>query len=61
MKNEQKAELYNKLLFDYHQLGNKISAMKADNLNPTDKTLNEIKGLERQQQVLMAQVQRLMM
>ena len=61
MTNEQKAELYNKLLFDYHQLGNKISAMKSDNLNPTDKTLNEIKVLERQQQVLMAQVQRLMM
>ena len=61
MTNEQKAELYNKLLFDYHQLGNKISAMKAENLNQTDQTLNEIKVMERQQQQLMAQVQRLMM
>ena len=61
MTNEQKAELYNKLLFDYHQLGNKISAMKAENLNPTDQSLNEIKVMERQQQQLMAQVQRLMM
>ena len=60
MTNEQKAELYNKLLFDYHQLGNKISLMRAENLNPTDQTLNEIKVLERQQEHLLSQVQRLM-
>lgn len=61
MTNEQKAQLYNKLLFDYHQLGNTISQMRAENLNPTDQTLNEIKVLERQQEHLMSQVQRLMM
>ena len=61
MTNEQKAELYNKLLFDYHQLGNKIAALKADNLNPTQQTMNEIKVLERDQKILMSKVQRLMM
>jgi hypothetical protein len=61
MTNEQKAQIYNQMLFEYHQLGNKISALKAENLNPTAKVTNEIRTMERQQQVLMAKVQRLMM
>jgi hypothetical protein len=61
MTNEQKAQLYNKLLFDYHQLGNKIAALKSENLDPSPQTLMEIKRLEKEQQVLMGQVQRLMM
>jgi hypothetical protein len=61
MTNEQKAQLYNQWLFEYHQLGNRISAMKADNLNPSQKVMNEIRVMERQQQLLMAKVQKLMM
>jgi hypothetical protein len=61
MTNEQKAQLYNKLLFDYHQMGNRISALKSENLDPTPQTMMEIKKLEKEQQILMGQVQRLMM
>jgi hypothetical protein len=61
MTNEQKAQLYNKLLFDYHQLGNKIAALKSENLEMTPQIMNEVRKMEKDQQILMSQVQRLMM
>jgi hypothetical protein len=61
MTNEQKAQMYNKMLFDYHQLGNKINALKAENMDPSVNVLNEISMMERQQKQIMAQLQRLMM
>ena len=46
MNNEQKAEMYNQLMYEYTKTQNKISSIKGESLNLNESQLKEIKLLE---------------
>ena len=46
MNNEQKAEKYNQLMYEYTKTQNKISSIKGESLNLNESQLKEIKFLE---------------
>ena len=46
MNNEQKAEKYNQLMYEYTKTQNKISSIKGESLNLNEIQLKEIKLLE---------------
>ena len=47
MNNEQKAEKYNQLMYEYTKVQNKISSIKGESLNLNQNQINEIKDLEK--------------
>jgi len=59
MNNEQKAETYNRLMFEYTKIQNRISSIKGEDLNLNQKQLNEIKELEHRLRILMDSASRL--
>lgn len=46
MNNEQKAKIYNQLMFEYTRIQNQISAIKGESFEMNDKQKNEVRLLE---------------
>jgi hypothetical protein len=56
MNNEQKAQLYNQLMFEYTKLQNRVSSIKGESINLNQNQLNEIKNLESKMNLIMSKV-----
>jgi hypothetical protein len=53
MNNQQKAETYNQLMFEYTRIQNKISSIKGESLSLNQNQLNEIRQLENKLRFIM--------
>jgi hypothetical protein len=56
MNNEQKAQLYNQLMFEYTKLQNRVSSIKGESINLNQNQINEIKNLESKMNLIMGKV-----
>jgi hypothetical protein len=59
MNNEQKAEMYNQLMFEYTRTQNQISSIKGESINLNESHLRQIRELEGKLRFLMDKVSRL--
>jgi hypothetical protein len=59
MDNEQKAQRYNQLMFEYTKTQNKISSIKGESFELNDNQLREIKELENKLRFIMESASRL--
>ena len=57
--NYQKAQMYNKLLFQFQRLQEQVRLIKAENVEVTDNDQKKINELERQMKQVYNQTQRL--
>ena len=57
--NDQKAQMYNKLLFQFQRLQEQVRLIKAENVNVTDNDQKKINELEKQMRQVYNQTQRL--
>ena len=55
MTNEQKAQKYSQLMFEYTKLQNQVSSIKGESLEPNDRQLKEIRVLEEKMRYIMYQ------
>jgi hypothetical protein len=53
MTNEQKAQKYNQLMYEYTQIQNKISSIKSESFELNENQIQEIKILENQLKKIM--------
>jgi hypothetical protein len=56
MTNEQKAQMYNQLMFDYTRLQNQVSSIKGEAIDLNQKQLNEIREIENRMRMIMRKV-----
>ena len=59
MNNEQKAEMYNQLMYEYTRTQNQISSIKGESINLNESQLKSVKDLENKLKFLMDKVTRL--
>ena len=59
MNNEQKAELYNRFLAEYHRLDNQIGQMKMNKFELSGDDQKIIYELERKKSYIMGRIQQL--
>jgi hypothetical protein len=59
LSNDQKAQLYNKLLFQFQKLQEEVRQIKAENFEVSDKDQLKINEIEKQMRVIYNQTQRL--
>jgi hypothetical protein len=59
LNNDQKAQLYNKLLFQFQRLQEQVRQIKAENFEVSDKDQLKINEIEKQMRVIYNQTQRL--
>lgn len=59
MNNQQKAETYNQLMYEYTKIQNQISSIKGESINLNEKQLKSIRELENKLRFLMDKVSRL--
>ena len=59
MNNEQKAEMYNQLMYEYTKAQNQISSIKGESINLNESQLRQIRELEGKLRFLMDKVSRL--
>jgi cell fate (sporulation/competence/biofilm development) regulator YlbF (YheA/YmcA/DUF963 family) len=59
MNNDQKAEKYNQLMYEYTKTQNKISSIKGESLEPNERQLREIRELEQKLRFIMETASRL--
>ena len=59
MNNEQKAEMYNQLMFEYTRTQNQISSIKGESINLNESQLRQVRDLETKLRYLMDKVVRL--
>ena len=59
MNYEQKAEMYNQLMYEYTRTQNQISSIKGESINLNESQLRNIRELENRLRVLMDRVSRL--
>ena len=59
MNNQQKAETYNQLMFEYTRIQNKISSIKGESLSLNQDQLNEIRQLDNKLMFIMETASRL--
>jgi hypothetical protein len=55
MTNEQKAQKYTQLMFEYTKIQNQISSIKAESFEMNGKQIQEIKILENRLKIIMHQ------
>ncbi len=60
MDNDQKGKEYQRLMYQYDMLSNKINQIKGSDFELNSKQLNEISQVQNEQQKIMNLVQRLM-
>ena len=53
MTNEQKAQKYNQMMFEYTQIQNKISSIKSESFELNENQIREVKILENQLKKIM--------
>ena len=56
MTNEQKAQMYNQMMFEYTKLQNQVSSIKGEAINLNQKQLNEIREIENRMRIIMSKV-----
>jgi hypothetical protein len=59
MNNEQKAEMYNQLMYEYTKTQNQISSIKGESINLNESQLRQVRELENRLRFLMDRVSRL--
>jgi hypothetical protein len=59
ISNEQKAQMYNKLLFQYQRLQEEIRLIKAENINVSEKDQRKINEIEAKMRLVYNQTQKL--
>jgi prefoldin subunit 5 len=59
MNNEQKAEAYNQLMFEYTRIQNKISSIQGESMTLNLNQINEIRDLEKKLSMIMERASRL--
>ena len=59
MTNEQKAEVYNQLMYEYTKTQNQVSSIKGESIDLNPQQLNQIRELENKMRYLMERVSRL--
>lgn len=59
MENEQKAQMYNQLMYEYTRIQNRISSIKGESINLNQQQLNEIQNLENTLRLIMDRVSKL--
>lgn len=59
MENEQKAQIYNQLMYEYTKVQNRISSIKGESIDLNQQQLNEIQNLENTLRLIMDKVSRL--
>jgi hypothetical protein len=59
MNNEQKAQMYNQLMYEYTKTQNQISSIKGESINLNESQLRQVRELENKLRVLMDRVSRL--
>ena len=59
LNNDQKAEMYNKLLFQFQRLQEQVRLIKAENVEVSQQDQQKINLLEKQMRQLYNQTQRL--
>jgi hypothetical protein len=60
MNEEQKAQLYSQLTYNYDRLANEISSIKGENIDLNPQQQDRIKKLQMEQHKIMTRVQQLM-
>lgn len=60
MNDEQKAQQYNQLTYNFDRLANEISSIKGESIDLNQEQLNKIQKLQEQQGRIMAQLQQIM-
>jgi hypothetical protein len=56
MNNEQKAEMYNQLMYEYTKVQNQISSIRGESINLNERQLKEVRELENRLRFLMEKV-----
>ena len=56
MTNEQKAQVYNQMMFEYTRLQNQVSSIKGEAIDLNQKQLNEIREIENRMRMIMSKV-----
>jgi len=59
MNNEEKAKVYNQLMFEYTKIQNRISSIKGESINLNQNQINEIRDLEDKLNQIMVSASRL--
>ena len=59
MNNEQKAQMYNQLMYEYTRTQNQISSIKGESINLNESQLKTVRDLESKLKFLMDKVTRL--
>jgi hypothetical protein len=59
MTNQQKAEMYNQLMYEYTKTQNQISSIKGESIDLNEKQLKTIREMELKLRSLMERVSRL--
>ena len=59
MNNEQKAQMYNQLMYEYTKTQNQISSIKGESINLNEAQLRQVRDLENKLRFLMDRVSRL--
>ncbi len=59
MENEQKAQIYNQLMYEYTKVQNRISSIKGESIDLNQQQLNEIRNLENTLKLIMDRVSKL--
>ena len=60
MNDEQKAQLYSQLTYNFDRLANEISSIKGESIDLNNEQLNRIQKLQEQQGKIMSELQRMM-
>jgi hypothetical protein len=56
MDNQQKAEMYNQLMYEYTKSQNQISSIKGESINLNESQLRNIQELEKRLKLIMDRV-----
>ena len=59
MDNQQKAEMYNQLMYEYTKTQNQISSIKGESINLNESQLKSVRELENRLRFLMDKASRL--
>ena len=60
MNDEQKAQLYSQLTYNYDRLANEIASIKGENIDLNSQQKEKIQRLQMEQHRIMSRVQQLM-
>ena len=60
MDNEQKAQRYSQLTYNFDRLANEISSIKGESIDLNNEQLTRIQKLQEQQGKIMSELQRMM-